>query len=116
MGCALVLTPDGGISEIDLPSETHAVLEALYKAIGCDAVDVVRLTTQLDMWVDDEGLFTQVPNPVATAFARRYGRTAQTYHGPAVITGVDGDGNTISLTAEQARGILTHLQDAAGTP
>src|SRR5215475_4686667 len=99
MSCALVLDPNGGIREIDL-SEGDS-LPAMYAAIGCHTVDVVRLTTQLDMWIDDDGLYTQPPNRVAAALARSYGRTSQAYHGPAVVAGVNGQGDTINLTEDQ---------------
>jgi hypothetical protein len=116
MGCALVLHPDGDIRQIDMPGEPRASLDVLYTAIGCRTVNVVRLTTQVGMWIDNGGPSTQPPNLVATALARLYGRTAQIYHGPAVIAGVDDDGTSVNLTGEQAHGLLAHLQDATGPP
>lgn len=46
------------VSLIDLPA---ANLAAMYAAIGCDTVDLVRITEELDLWVDDEGLLVAEP-------------------------------------------------------
>jgi hypothetical protein len=106
---ALVLHEDGGITEIPAPGIIG--LAALRAAIGCAYVDVVRLTSVLDMWVDDEGMYNHPINIVATALARRYGYTWQPYHGPALIAGLTSDGDTIGLTPDQAHGVLTALAD-----
>jgi hypothetical protein len=112
MPTVLLIKPDGTVTDVELPSGDS--LQAMYAAIGCRAVDVVRLTTQLDMWIDDEGLWTQIPNQPATALARRYGCTSQAYHGPALITGFDpGTGDTTGLTPDQVRAVLGHLADIA---
>jgi hypothetical protein len=74
-------------------------LAALYQAIGCTCVDVVRLTSSgLDMWIDDEGLLHERPRLfVLPGFG-------QPYAGRAVILRSDPEGETIGLTeAEQAR-------------
>ena|SRR5215475_15361056 len=110
MSCALVLDPDGDIRVIDLSDgDTQQAMRA---AIGCRAVDVVPLTTQLAMWLDGEGPVTQPRNPVATALACCYGRASQPCHGPAVLAGVGGDGGTVNLTSDQALAVLCHLNDA----
>lgn len=109
---ALLVAEDGTVSEIHLPAG-HTLL-ALRRAIGCARVDVVRLTTTLDMWIDDDGLYTKPVNPAATLLARRYGKTWQDYHGPAVIAGLNAEGDTIGLTDEQTVGVLTALADIAG--
>lgn len=105
----LLINPDGEVAEITLPiGDTR---RALCRAIGCTRLDVVRLTSVLDMWVDDEGLYTQQPNPAATALARRYGYTWQDYYGPAVIASANEHGDTIGLTPEQLQGVLSALSD-----
>jgi hypothetical protein len=113
MATAIVLHPDGNIEEINLPADTRENLAAMYKAIGCSLVDVVRLTTTLDMWLDDEGMYTQPVNLPATALARKHGYVWQPYHGTVVLCGVDEDGNSIDLTGDQMRGLLAHMSDAA---
>ncbi|HEY9440136.1 MAG TPA: DUF3846 domain-containing protein [Streptomyces sp.] len=70
---ALLLTSDAQIVEIDLPADTGNRLAVMYAVMRCTAVNVVALTDQLDMWIDDEGLYNHPVNPWATALARRYG-------------------------------------------
>ncbi|MYV32000.1 DUF3846 domain-containing protein [Rhodococcus sp. DSM 6344] len=87
---------DGTVSEIDLGQDTGAGLRA---AIECRGFDVVRLAPGLDMWIDDEGLFTADPvvNTVATAIAWAYGFVWQKYVGVAVFASSDDEGETVSL-------------------
>jgi hypothetical protein len=111
MSTALVLHPDGGITEINLkPGVTHLAL--MREHIGCHLVDVVALTGKIDMWLDDESLYTQPVNPLATALARHYGFTWQSYHGPVILCSVDDEGGSIDLNAGQVRALLTRLLDA----
>ncbi|WP_413804302.1 DUF3846 domain-containing protein [Streptomyces sp. OE57] len=89
---ALLLACAGQLVEIDLPTaateeESHARQAVLRATLRCDRFDVVALTTQWDMWIDDEGLFNHPVNPFATALARRFGFVYQDYHGPVLLTG-----------------------------
>ncbi|MFF4482963.1 DUF3846 domain-containing protein [Streptomyces sp. NPDC001520] len=112
---ALLLTCDGQLVEIDLPTDTTeegsdargAVLRA---TLRCDRFDVVALTTQWDMWIDDEGVFNHPVNPYATALARRFGLVHQRYHGPVLLTGgADADGHTLPLLRDQMVGLFITL-------
>jgi hypothetical protein len=114
---ALLLTCDAQLVEIDLPfghddkssAERRAVLRA---ALRCDRFDVVSLTRQWDMWIDDDGLYNHPVNPAATALARRFGFTHQRYYGPVLFTGgPDAEGNTLPLLRQQLIGLLLTLQD-----
>ena len=49
-----------------------AILAGLYAVIGCDAVEVSRLADQLDVWIDDEGLYNAQANPLATKLAHHF--------------------------------------------
>ena len=109
---ALRLDPNGEVTKLKLTAGKS--LHQMYESIGCNAVDVVRLTTQLDMWIDDEGIYTQKINPVATALAQRFGKVYQLYHGPAVIAGMSPEGDTIGLTGDQLVALLRALSDIAG--
>ncbi|NLG22213.1 MAG: DUF3846 domain-containing protein [Actinomycetales bacterium] len=107
---ALLIAEDGEIAEVDLSATD--TLRTMYQVIGCSSVDVVRLTTNLDMWIDDEGMITDRPvNVLATLLARHFGRTYQPYCGPALLGGMTDDGDTINLTDDQIRAVLTRLQD-----
>jgi pimeloyl-ACP methyl ester carboxylesterase len=107
---ALVVHPDGDLKDICL--DAADTLDLLYDEIGCRTVDVVALTSTIDMWIDDEGMYTQPVNPIATALAQRYGFTWQPYHGPVVLRSRNGP-ETIGLTHAQLHALLTHLDDAA---
>lgn len=100
---ALLLRCDGTMQPVTLPGAPHGNREAMYAAIGCTRVDVVRLAVGLDMWIDDEGLYTQPVNAPATALARCHGFTGP-YHGPVVLTGgADAHGDTRPLTDRESR-------------
>lgn len=111
MSVALVLHPDGDVMELNLPTNVHDNLTTMCKVIGCRLVDVVALTDRLDMWLDEEGLYQQEVNPVATALARRFGFVWQPYYGPVVLCSADEDGNSVGLTPDQLVGLLTTLMD-----
>lgn len=111
---AVLLTPQGDIVQIDLPADGGDRLTVMYSVMRCRNVDVVALTDRLDMWLDDEGLYNHPVNPLATYLAVRHGFTWQKYHGPVLVTGgADADGDTLPLTADQVRALLTSLP---GTP
>lgn len=95
----LRITVDGSVQKVEIPK--NAILTGLYAAIGCDAVDVVRWADQLDMWIDDEGLYNSPANPLATKLAHHFQpdippRYRQPYFGIAVFLGIDQNtgGNT----------------------
>lgn len=111
MTAALVVHPDGRVEDIHLAPGYSDHLAIMRKHIGCRMVDVVALTSRIDMWLDDEGLYTQPANPVATALARHYGFTHQAYHGPVLLCGVTEDGESVDLDVDQLRALLTRLAD-----
>jgi hypothetical protein len=116
----LVITPAGELRDHSVPAgesrliTASNVLQALYELIGCSSVDVVRLTPEIDMWVDDEGLVKAHPpriNQVASYIATRFGFPFQLYAGTAVFSGgADKAGYTLPLSAA-ARQALTDLVD-----
>jgi hypothetical protein len=115
----LVVTPSGQVWDHSVtPDETgrvstRAVLEMLYDLIGCTAVDVVRLSPEFDMWIDDEGaLKPQVRvNQLTSYIATRFGYPFQLYLGVAVFSGgVNDEGDTMSLS-KPARDTLLALID-----
>lgn len=57
----LVVTPAGDVQDYVVEADagglvtSRGILEALYDQIGCTHVDVVALSPEIDLWVDDEG-------------------------------------------------------------
>jgi len=111
-GTSIIVRPDGTVEDIPLTSGDS--LSQMRHHIGCSFVDVVALTDKIDMWIDDDGIFTQKVNPAATLLARYYGFTYQPYYGPVILCSVTPEGDSVNLTADQVRGLLVTLLDAAG--
>jgi hypothetical protein len=94
----------------------EAISEAIREAIGCQYFDVVRLTDTWDMWLDDEGMFSQPINRYATALAHRYGRVHQPYWGTVLFATADANGDTLGLTPEQAAAVRAQLTGLGISP
>lgn len=106
---AVAVNVEGEFSDVELPADT--VLRGLYDTIGCAQVDVVALTARLDMWLDDDGMYTNTSNPAATLIARGFGHVHQLYYGTVVFTGgPDDQGDTLGITPE----LGAHLRELAG--
>lgn len=109
---ALLVTTDGAVT--DLPLTKGKLLADMYKAIGCNLVEVVCPTDDLTFWFDEEGLYSEntADNMAVTrVLAEVFGFNRQVYVGHAVITGgVDDEGDTLGLTdelRERLRALLT---------
>lgn len=110
---ALLITPGADIVPVNLPADSDARLTVMRAVIRCDMVDVVGLTSQLDMWLDDEGLYNHPVNKLATALAIRFGFTRQDYHGPVLLTGgADAEGETVPLSKDKLVALLTSIEEA----
>ena len=120
----LVVTPVGEVRDHSVPARgtrlitTSNVLQALHELIGCSSVDVVRLTPEIDMWVDDEGLLgAHLPriNQLASYIATRLGFPFQLYAGTAVFSGgVDEAGYTRSLSKAAWQELLDLIDELRG--
>ncbi|MCW8383979.1 DUF3846 domain-containing protein [Streptomyces justiciae] len=110
---ALVVKADGTFELIEWPTKSGTTLHTLYKAIECDRVDVVDLTTRLSMWVDDEGMCNGSDlNQYASRLYGLHQPLYQPYFGTAVFTGgLDADGETLGLDQDQALNLLTRYLD-----
>lgn len=114
---AVTISAEGNAQEVlwDASNGTLGLLQQSVEGL----VDVVALSPQLDMWINDEGIVRGMAvNPIATQIARLCGRTTQPYYGPVVLTGgADQDGVTLPLSTDQAVAILAlvhqlqHRQD-----
>jgi hypothetical protein len=105
-------TPDGTVEGV-VVDVSESRLAGMRAQIGCDLVDVVALDDGIDMWVDDEGLYRSVPNPVATVMAPMLGYVTQRFHGTVLFLAVDDEGDTRSLSPEQHRRVMLAGQMAA---
>lgn len=106
---ALVLRPaSDSLEAVELSADaggggTH--LHALYAALDVRLVDVIRLSDDIDAWLDDEGRVNGAePNHLATAMFRAFGWHLD--HGDAVrgavlFAGHDGEGGMSSLSPRQ---------------
>ncbi|MFF9870405.1 DUF3846 domain-containing protein [Streptomyces sp. NPDC013953] len=109
---ALLITPEADIVPLNLPTDAESRLIVMRSVIRCERVDAVGLTSQLDMWLDDEGLYNHPVNKLATVLAFRFGFTYQSYHGPVLLTGgVDAEGETVPLTKDKLLALLSSLTE-----
>ncbi|MPV50120.1 DUF3846 domain-containing protein [Pseudactinotalea sp. HY160] len=108
---ALRLDVDGSLTALTLP-ETGSSLKVLQRGVG-GTVDVVGVRRGMDMWLHDEGLFIYEVNKFATTIAHELldGNIHQSFHGPAVFTGVDGEGDTVGLSVPDAKYLASIVAD-----
>lgn len=105
MGKAIRITVDGDWSTVDMPGPGET-LHWLYGQIGCTCVDLVRLDADLDMWLDDEGMYVndgENVNLLATALNLAMGNGHPALWGTMVIARHDQMGDTTSLTDEDIK-------------
>lgn len=99
-------------------------IEDIYKYLGCQFFDVVRITPDTDIFIDDAGLLNQRPmNMVASLIAMN--KTGQAYRlvGDALIFGHDGQGESAdcpkwvydALSALEERTDPAKKEDSDGT-
>ncbi|MFZ2175684.1 MAG: DUF3846 domain-containing protein [Rhodococcus sp. (in: high G+C Gram-positive bacteria)] len=105
MDQALRVGTNGAVEEIDLGTEATSRIR---EVIDCQMLEVVRLTPDLDMWVDEEGLYAAQPevNRTATAIAWAHGFVWQRYLGVAVFTSHDQHGAVTALTDLQMSALM----------
>jgi hypothetical protein len=118
---ARLVRVDGSTEMVELPGNSSGNLTAMYKAMGCDCVDVVRLVKTgpgrpgLDMWIDDNGMFANQPNIFATILAGAIngGVIRQAIYGDVLLTGgADSEGDTLPLTSVQDSVLRDMIADA----
>lgn len=104
---ALVLRPDADAFEaVEVhPDAGGSHLHALYAALDVSLVDVIRLTDEIDAWVDDEGRVNgAAENPLGTNLLRAFGwhlADDDAVRGAMLFAGHDGHGGMASLTDRQ---------------
>lgn len=116
---ALVLRPDMDALEAvelkrDRGNDTH--LHSLYAALGCQWVDVIRLTDDIDAWLDDEGRVNGAePNTTATNLFRAFGwhlSDGDAVRGSVAFAAHDGVGGMASLSTRQCEIVEDALAQA----
>lgn len=107
---ALRINTDGTYEDIEM----EPGLQGYYKAIGCHTMDLVRLESDCDMWVDDEGLLNGSElNILATALRTVIHQMAYELPlvGNAVITGgCNDEGDTMPLTQATRDRLICQLE------
>lgn len=107
---AIRLGIDGEPHDVQLAA--NDLLHELYRQIDCRVVAAVDLESGVTMWLDEEALINNNPEPNlnATMVAMDGGAGHQIYYGVAVFTGApDADGETQPLSAENREWIRTTL-------
>ena len=110
MHTALLVTPGDNFLVktrlVSLPEDFG--LDEMYKYIQCDMVDVAGLTEDIDIWVDDNGLFK--PGNIVLEYKLK-GNSEEPLHlaGNALFLSSDDEGNSIGLTMEQLNWIGKEL-------
>lgn len=106
---ALVLRPaSDALKAVELSSDTGGGgthLQALYGALDVQLVDVIRLSDNIDGWVDDEFRVNGAElNHLATAMFRAFGwhlNHGDDIRGAVLFAGHDSEGGMCSLSARQ---------------
>ncbi len=107
---AVAVTVSGDLRELDLGSGAGQI-DALYRAIGGRDLDMLIVTPQLLLWVDDQGLVNGSPvNPVAAALLSQLPRSpGHPVRGTVVFTGAaDPTGQVTSLAPEWVQVLRSH--------
>ncbi len=107
---ARIIRQDGTTEPVELPDNGPG-LSAMYAAIGCSLVDVVRVLEAkpgrpgIDMWIaDDESVSQAEPNKVASLLCGDIAERemATWLLGHVLVTGgADSEGDTLPLTTLQ---------------
>lgn len=105
----LIVTPNGHVVDHTVPisedkwRSAYAVLNSLCTQIGCETVEVVTLSSCIDLWIDgsDSARSKHQLNRIATYIAARSSHQHQQYFGVVILTGgPDAEGNTTTLSAQ----------------
>lgn len=91
-----------------------SILTGLQEQIGCGPVDVVRLSNQIEAWVDDNGAYVAEVNLVATVAAVALGRSKQAdpLYGAVLFLSADRAGDVRSLSPDQYTAVLAAFENA----
>lgn len=107
----VLIDPIKGVTIQDFNIEEIS-LDDMYSAIGCDYVELSKLTDELDLWVDEEGFVNGASSRIGVfqvqdADGERIGQPM--YAGRGLIFTSDSEGSIIGLTKKRAEQIVRSL-------
>lgn len=107
----VLIDPIKGVTIQDFNIEVIS-LDDMYSAIGCDYVELSKLTDELDLWVDEEGFVNGASSRIGVfqvqdADGERIGQPM--YAGRGLILTSDNEGSIIGLTKKRAEAIVDSL-------
>lgn len=116
-GQLLVVAPNGAQRLEPLQQDENGeTLRQLYRLIGCRWVEMVGLSADLDMWLDEEGALTKQPvNRYAWRIAQHlfYPLPCGPYVGVAVFARHDAEGDMVGLTDDRITWLQGFLDPAS---
>lgn len=101
---------DATVMDVKAESDWTVGIDEMYRLVNCDTLDVVRLTDEIDMWVDDEGLMKS--DNFLQTFVYEGRKLHQPYAGNVLILAHNDEGDTIGLTDAQVEHLTKHIQIA----
>ena len=108
---------DGSIEDVQIAAGPDGIhVEGLQQAVGAALFDIVGLPDSIDVFVDDEGLYTASYNRVLSAIVGhlRGGPAEYRLHGAGVFLATDETtGDTLGLTRAQRVTVATAWFSAA---
>ena len=114
----MAVDPAGSVHELVLGGGA-AQVDALHRVVGSDVLDMLVVTPQLLIWMDDRGAVNgSAVNSVATELVRTAPRLRnQVVRGTVVFTGAaDPSGNVTSLGPEWAQILRSPRQSTPNPP
>lgn len=109
-GNAILIPVDGRATGITLPEGDPARFQAMREALGHKDLQPFRITSNLVVWADEDGPWTQPVNPLLMRLVQRYGQLAQELYGTALLTGTtDEEGESRDLTSDQISSLLSTI-------
>ncbi|MEO7017039.1 MAG: DUF3846 domain-containing protein [Leifsonia sp.] len=99
---------DGTIAAVKIEETTFGQrMAGMKEHIGCAVFDVIRLPENIDVWVDDEGMYRSEVNSELTGIVRLHQPDWDTVFGRGLILGVNpATGDTVSLSLDQMASVV----------
>ncbi|ODA89388.1 hypothetical protein ATY41_05595 [Leifsonia xyli subsp. xyli] len=103
----ILIDPHGGISNVWCSFTSEGQRQDWMRGhIGADLYGFISLPEDIDVWVDDEGLYRGAPVNVELTRMIDKHRPTTPIHGNGLILGVNQDGDVVSLTLDQQASVV----------